>query len=457
MKNKEKPENPQNPTDFISHLTIIPTKQKQQKNKQESSKIDKINLKHLLISLRDFDFNSFYLYLKSLWKDLSLRSDNSNKGLNKLTFISYYHLPGLISHRLFSVFDIDKDGYLSKEEFITGMIILFTKPYEDLLWFIFRIYDNQSKGMLSKEDITSIFQYIPIISSIKRRKNEKLDNILEAESDNDNENDRNSSDNTVEVSNFINISIEKIEKTEKKTEKTETSTGSDDDYQESKENSIEDNEDMRINYNIDYKDRLQSQEELKIKLENLFNSKKNITFLEFKQLSEEKNSDFFVFLLIFLLLNRPFCNKSIEMFNCYLKSPQEDNSINYDTLTRLIVSPNVNSKFSPSEFIRKSPVITLKSLDKSKNGMSLLEKYSGIRKGTGNLTGSMKEDECRFVKTLNSDVDDRSDDKINGNYGNYGNYCNSNIKHEGFMYKLTKEGELKRLWFRLYNKDLFCK
>ena len=67
-------------------------------------------------------------YLKEIWPDLSKRSIEENeKGINKRTFNKYYDLPGIISERLFSVFDKDKDGVLSLPQFINGMNMLFSQ------------------------------------------------------------------------------------------------------------------------------------------------------------------------------------------------------------------------------------------------------------------------------------------------------------------------------------------
>jgi Ca2+-binding EF-hand superfamily protein len=126
--------------------------------------IDKINLEELIATFRDVDPNAFSLYVKSVWKDLVQRSDKIEKGVNKLTFIQYYHLPGIISERVFSVFDADCDGYLSNTDFYNGMTTLFSKPFEDLLFFIFNIFDTDFDGKISKEDIKIIIQYIPLNS-----------------------------------------------------------------------------------------------------------------------------------------------------------------------------------------------------------------------------------------------------------------------------------------------------
>lgn len=76
--------------------------------------------------------------------------------------MQYYSLPGIISDRLFAVFDTDKDGFLSLQEFYDGMITLFAKPFDELSAFIFNLYDSDLDGRITKEDIKSIMQYIDI-------------------------------------------------------------------------------------------------------------------------------------------------------------------------------------------------------------------------------------------------------------------------------------------------------
>jgi Ca2+-binding EF-hand superfamily protein len=61
---------------------------------------------------------------------------------------------------LFAVFDKDKNGYLSFEEFSGGMITLFSEDYHSLLKFIFDMYDINRTGKIIKEDIRVVFSYI---------------------------------------------------------------------------------------------------------------------------------------------------------------------------------------------------------------------------------------------------------------------------------------------------------
>lgn len=68
----------------------------------------------------------------------------------------------MLSKRLFELFNISKSGYLSKEEFINGMIFLFTGYFDKLSKFIFALYDFDNDGQISKEDVRLVLSYIPL-------------------------------------------------------------------------------------------------------------------------------------------------------------------------------------------------------------------------------------------------------------------------------------------------------
>lgn len=131
-------------------------------NAPKKVEVDKINVEELLQVFKDINQDAFILYLKSIWKDLAQRSESVDKGINKITFLQYYNLPGIISERLFAVFDDDKNGFLSLQEFYDGMMTLFTKPFDELAHFIFKMYDSDSDGYVTKNDIKSLMQYIHI-------------------------------------------------------------------------------------------------------------------------------------------------------------------------------------------------------------------------------------------------------------------------------------------------------
>ena len=125
----------------------------------DSSKID---LDSLIKEFQVINIDAFQVYLAGVWKDLASRSDNKYMGINKITFAKYYELPGIISDRLFNVFDVQHTEYLDLESFMKGMLTLFTKGFDELVKFIFSFYDFDNNGKISKEDVRVILSYIPL-------------------------------------------------------------------------------------------------------------------------------------------------------------------------------------------------------------------------------------------------------------------------------------------------------
>ena len=111
-------------------------------------------------------------YLKEIWSDLSKRTKDTTKGITKVTFNKYYDLPGIISERLFSCFDKDKDGILNLKEFTNGMQSLFSKAesFDSLAKFIFNLYDFNSSGIIKKDDVRVVLSYVPLSDSSSNAK-----------------------------------------------------------------------------------------------------------------------------------------------------------------------------------------------------------------------------------------------------------------------------------------------
>ena len=111
-------------------------------------------------------------YLKEIWSDLSKRTKDTTKdttkGKTKVTFNKYYDLPGIISEKLFSCFDKDKDGILNLTEFTTGMQSLFSQneSFDSLAKFIFNLYDFNSTGIIKKDDVRVVLSYVPLQNDI---------------------------------------------------------------------------------------------------------------------------------------------------------------------------------------------------------------------------------------------------------------------------------------------------
>ena len=107
------------------------------------------------------------------------RSEDKNKGVNKITFskvifmlIKYFELPGIISDRLFAVLDKNNDSYLDLNEFTQGMCSLFSGNDQENEKFIFNLYDFDRDGKITKEDCRVVMSYIPL--NIKQTAKDKL-------------------------------------------------------------------------------------------------------------------------------------------------------------------------------------------------------------------------------------------------------------------------------------------
>jgi Ca2+-binding EF-hand superfamily protein len=135
--------------------------------------------------------------------------------------------------------------------------------------------------------------------------------------------------------------------------------------------------------NEEYKDRVESQEELFNLMEKSFKSNE-LDLEKFKDITENVSSDIFLFILIFLMEKKPFSKKTIKEFKGRTFTSTSIKINKSPVLTsKLIASPNLHSKFSPSVTISRSPMmskrITLNSLSgkDNKESKNLLMKLAG--------------------------------------------------------------------------------
>lgn len=137
----------------------------------------------------------------------------------------------------------------------------------------------------------------------------------------------------------------------------------------------------------DYKDRIESQDELHEMLEKFFRNYSKLEIKHFNTMLQNVSSDIFLFILIFLLEKRPFSKKTLEEFQgvkvksstlgSHLKSPVVSTNTKI-----LLASPSLQSKFTPSITISKSPVMNKRTnLDISYNPKTLESKKIGGGKG----------------------------------------------------------------------------
>lgn len=130
----------------------------------------------------------------------------------------------------------------------------------------------------------------------------------------------------------------------------------------------------------EYNDRIESQDELHNMLEKFFKNYNKLEVKQFNNMLQNVSSDIFLFILIFLLEKRPFSKKTLHEFEGvktksntsvgYLKSPVVGTNTKI-----LLASPSLQSKFTPSVTISKSPIMNKRStLDISYNPNSMESK-----------------------------------------------------------------------------------
>ena len=132
------------------------------KNEMSSAVIDSFLKQYQIKSIP-----MFILYLSEIWKQLSREANppsDINLGINIFAFNKYYNLPGLIGQRLFNLMNKNRKGYLSPSEFITGMCTLFCEEINSLINFIFKFYDFDEDDFITFDDIHAVLCYLPIIN-----------------------------------------------------------------------------------------------------------------------------------------------------------------------------------------------------------------------------------------------------------------------------------------------------
>lgn len=163
-------------------------------------------------------------------------------------------------------------------------------------------------------------------------------------------------------------------------------------------NTINKSKGQKLKYeNEDYKDRIESQDEIYSILESCFEKKVQVDFKSFANIVENVNSDFFLFILIFLLEKRPFTRTTLEAYSTIApgsKIPEAKS-------TKMIASPNLRSKFSPSITIQKSPSQMKKTLDTGGKigSMNVLNKFIGKNPLSGNSSADPKEKLQQYMKS----------------------------------------------------------
>ena len=305
---------------------------------------DKIDVESLLKDFTISNEENFNVYLQQLSKDFHSQSDNPGLGINKMTFLNYFQLPGIIGERLYSVFSTNHNDYLDDDEFITGMTRLYTGDFESLCKFIFDFYDFDEDEIIFKEDVRTVLSYIPL----RREKQSSIEQMSPKE------------------------------KTAKYVRKRE------------------------------FKNVVESQEELNNLIEKCFyddinNAKVSfMNYSRFKYVVQNVSSEIFLYMLVYLLKKRPFSKETLNLYeNIILKgilTPKVTLKMPMGTTSKILIpSPSTKSKFSPSLAIKHSPymkekakttLLKAKELKTHKNAKKILNQFALNSHGSNSHTNS---------------------------------------------------------------------
>jgi hypothetical protein len=255
-------------------------------------------------------------------------------------------------------------------------------------------------------------------------------------------------------------------------------------------------------------------------------------------------SDIYLFIIVFLMQNKPFSKVCLKDYETRRNSFLKVNTSNYGSHSSgngnksLVCSPNLHSKFSPSISISKSPTLQKSipnfKLDGSPGNNNILNKFSYNNKDSQDNSNYNSDNEIFLDrKSVSTNFDDLSKLTINKNTPVYrkvrnnlkyikdnvsktknddskekddlekeiikeaienyqmmpafkhcgsgviifdepettedyfeqemGNNINIDeddtepVKHESHLYKLTINGNMRKLWFTLIHKDFYCK
>jgi Ca2+-binding EF-hand superfamily protein len=131
---------------------------------QNGDRIELIDDK--ILNNEEFKKNVAIPYFKDIFKDLVAQSDDKNKGVNKVTFLTYTNLPGIIGERFFAVLDLSKNDYIDLREFVHGFFKVYYSNLETKLKLSFDMYDFDRDGTITKEDVRLILSHVPIEKTV---------------------------------------------------------------------------------------------------------------------------------------------------------------------------------------------------------------------------------------------------------------------------------------------------
>ena len=431
---------------------------------------EKLKFEPLIKKYQIEDSYTLKIYLTNIWQELTLWNDNNNnniQGISKASLAKYYKLPGIILDRFFYCLDKHKKKFISLKDFLKGMITLFTGNFEELASLIFKIYDYDCDGLIDKEDIRIVLSYIPLNENNFFKTNNNLnefEKIIESQEELHNKIDEFLDKNQkINKNEFFKIIEDKnsdiflylllllyerrpfTKKTLKIYKDLRKSPNS------SPKNQVKNNKKICLK-----KDSFKIISPSKKTVFNVSKSKKssNHSSLLFDNLNFNSISSFDISKENDENINnfkKRNCNYSDNLFNFCEAELSFNNENDENRMNSSFSQPNImNVKKKSNKKIDylKFPLNSDSDIDNSilknelpennldnpnsqvfNNSLSSIDKFSEPEKNS-------------FIDSLNDSNSDYEENELIPNFS-------------GYMYKIINESKLKKLWFNLYNKDLF--
>ena len=410
----------------------------------------KINLDEIIGDFVVKNTSAFHIYLKQLWNDLSKREKSTKDGIDRISFGKYYVLPGLISERLFSVFDSKNKGYLTVDDFTNSMIKLFSGDYEQLLNFIFDFYDFDKDNKITKEDIRIVLSYVPLYKKIKHYQGLKFEK--------DNFEDRLASqkelheklDNLFKLKQIIN-------------------------FEEFKFIVQNINSDIFLYILVFLMERRPFSNETIKNLDNIKknpdgnnkNINKNKNIFSKKQIMS-KNFDNFIVLPNVnskLIVSRTITSKSPSIKKRYIEKISSNNNYNKSKNEIYMKNNNqdnidllqMNAAESGTESIHTNGTIQKKPSRKTLKNISLMDIDQGNDKDNINNNDiEFNEDKeiLDYARPYELFENKNIEDELNSTQMTNISRTNNNVLTEGYLFKI-QDKKVKKIYFKLICKDLY--
>jgi len=113
--------------------------------------------------------------LDKMFRDLAGRSPEDMQTISKETFLQVFKLPGILGDRLFKAFDIKSTSKIDFDEFVSGLGKYVRGSLTDKMDMLFTLFDMDSQGYITRKELqTVLFSLItPAISFLPIQEDEK--------------------------------------------------------------------------------------------------------------------------------------------------------------------------------------------------------------------------------------------------------------------------------------------